>query len=143
MDHTHGYRLYHVKQRLACFEAFATLCVGGRCSLEGDLAQLELAVCEGVTTEEDAWFRRNTIVPRRDFAIVPLIPANVAHVCDRLRALDPQMEDVDHVFVTNDREVVLAAHDWFDDLTTTCAASVPTALLRELASRGVLEFREV
>lgn len=143
MDHTHGYRLYEVKQRLACFEAFATLCAGGRCSLEGDLGKLQLVAFAGITSEEDAWFRRNTIVPRRDFTIVPLTPANVAHLCDRLRAVDPQMEDVDHVFVANEREVVLAAHDWFDDLTTTCAASVPTALLRELASRGVLKFREV
>lgn len=143
MDLSHGYRLYDVRQRLACFEAFAALCAGGRCSLEGDLARLRVAACAGVTSEEDHWFRRNTIVPRRDFAVVPLTPANLAHLCDALRAADPEMEAIDHVLIASPSELVLMAYDWFHDETTTCASSVPTALLRELASRGVLKFREV
>jgi hypothetical protein len=118
----------------AVLEAF---CGQARLSLEGDLEALRGVSLPGASRDETSCLRRNTIWPKQDFIVVPLVreilPTLVA-LCSRLGL----RRRVLHVQIEDGGALVFGAYDQFDPSCVWVSARFGESELQRLVQHGVI-----
>jgi hypothetical protein len=134
-------RAVHIKDKVRFAKAMiAFFGQGGLLSLEGHLSHLreELEAIPGMAWEETAELRRNTLVPRLDFAILPLRPETTERVLRRIVPHVGIVRRVIHLQIAMGGTVQFGAYDNFHPDCTMVGPAVSDAFLEGLVEQGIL-----
>lgn len=111
-----------------------------RITFEGNLAATELYRLEGAFYEETAILRRNTIAPRLDFVVLPLIPTRLSEIerAIRSRIAFHEYRGIVHAQIEANSELVFGAYDHFHRETVVVDGNIDKAVLDALVSDRTL-----
>jgi hypothetical protein len=112
-------------------------------SFEGRLSECQLDEIPGSTDQETPILKRNTLVPRQDFIIVPLEPNTLRPILDRVLPEGRVVHDVIHVQIEKNGKLEFGAYDNFHPECIEAGSGVPETVLKDLKSRGVLKSYEL
>lgn len=111
-----------------------------RASFEGDLQRLGILQLPGATYDESDVLMRHTRWPRQDFVILP-ISSETLSTLKRNLSVSGLFNDggaIEHVQIEHQGRQVFGAYDNFHRHCVVAYEPVPTALLDELVSIGIL-----
>ena len=107
-------------------------------SFEVDLSPCQLWTIPGASAEETGSLRRNTLVPRQDFVVLPLEADTIRPILAEIIPEGRAVHDVVHVQIAKNGRLAFGAYDNFHPECIVAWSAVPKALLEELQAKGVL-----
>ena len=127
-----------VRDKPAFFVAAMRLLAGeARVSLEGNLSGLDLVSVAGATNEESPALRRQTLVPRQDFVVLPVEPDTVTAIAARIPGAR-LVADVEHVQIEKNGRLEIGIYDNFDPDSSWAGEAFSVVLLDQLKEKGIV-----
>jgi hypothetical protein len=111
-------------------------------SFEGDLSHCQLMALPGASTEETEVLKRNTLVPRRDFVVLPLEAHTLRPILEEILPEGRAVRDVEHVQIEKEGRLAFGAYDKFHPECIFAGPGVPRILLEELLAKTVFRSFE-
>lgn len=112
-------------------------------SFEGDLSRCQLSAIPGASGEESEALRRNTLVPRQDFVVLPLEAENIRRILAEILPSGRVVHDIIHVQIEKNGRLAFGAYDNFHPECIVAWSAVPRALLDQLQAKGILRSFEL
>jgi hypothetical protein len=129
---------WHIKKRtevlLRVVKEFSD---DSRMSLEGDFSGLRVFDLPGVSQDETAVLRRNTLRPKQDFVVVPLAGITAEQLLSAIGGNVPRK--IRHIQVEQDGRIEFAAYDSFHPECIVFGPAFRREFLEELIADGILE----
>ena len=129
-----------VKKPISLMEALISLFSDGAAiSFEGKLSSSLFLGIPDALTEPVEPFKRYTISPKQDYAIVPITTLTSEILRKRILPQIGLRKNVEHVHIVKDGEIVFYSYDCFDKDCVGLAPKIDEDKLRKLKDEGVLK----
>jgi len=109
-----------------------------RISFEGDLTNCDFAHIPAQLTEPDGALGRNTTAPKQDYVIMPLTPETILPILNQILPRGKCVHDIMHIEIEKAGELAVSACDNLHRECTAVSPSVPTTILDDLITHGVI-----
>lgn len=108
-------------------------------SFEGDLSRCSFSASLNPSGEETPALRRNTAIPKQDFAVLPLTPESVRPILDVVLPNNQYLEDIIHIQIEKAGRLQFGSYDNFHpECIVGFPPGVTPELLVQLRSSGVI-----
>lgn len=108
-------------------------------SLEGFLSNCQFPASIQQLQEEASILKRNTIVPRLDFAILSLEENTITPILDTILLSNRYKDDIIHIQIEKQGQLQFGSYDNFHKDCIVCFLGVPTKFLDELKQKEIIE----
>jgi len=108
-----------------------------RMSLEGKLEVFRILSFPGATREEAGVLKRNTILPKQDFVIVPLEPLTAPAILKAIGGRVPRR--VRHIQIERAGILEFGAYDSFDPECLFLGPAITSQFIASLVELGILQ----
>ena len=106
-------------------------------SFEGNLSGLTLVSIAGASEEPTAVLKRNTLLPKQDFVVVPLEPSTVKQIVSAIGGAVPRT--IIHIQIEKNGQLEFGAYDNFHPECIYFGSFVKEAVMDLLISRNVVK----
>jgi hypothetical protein len=129
--------LYKVRdKRRFLIAAFQQLAGSAFVSFEGDLSGTTLAATPGASGDETAVLKRNTLLPRQDFVVLPLETKTIGLIMAAVGGTVPR--SILHIQVEKNGRLELGMYDNFDPKGTFFGPAVTPQFIETLQDESLL-----
>jgi hypothetical protein len=109
-----------------------------RISFEGNLSRCEFSQDLNPTYEQAPALERQTLYPREEFVVLPLEDATIRSILGVILPDNRYLKDIVHIQIEKHGELQFGSYDNFHDECIVCYLGIPTSLLDDLQSKGVI-----
>ena len=124
-------------KRAVLIAAMQELAGGAHISFEGDLTSTKISGLTGVSGNETAVLKRNTLWPPQDFVVLPLEADLVETITAAIGGTVPR--SILHIQIEKDGHLELGLYDNFDPKTSFFGSRLTSEFFDRLASRGIVK----
>jgi len=105
-------------------------------SFEGDFCGLRLLSMPGASQEETPALKRNTLLPKQDFVVLPLEPSMTKTIVSAIGGTVPSA--IIHIQIERNALLQFAAYDNFHPQCIVFGTGVKEAVLESLVSQSIM-----